>query len=326
MYTLKNKIINVNINYIDIVDIIWKSKKTTKCILGYIKSIDEHIICANDLCITGYSNLSGLWDNKYKFKIDMPENDIISRSIRVINDNLVFRCAYFNRVCIYNIATEETKYYHSSTPYRQILKVSNCNNDKIILLTGYLDEDQYGNVIVGNTIDECISKLDLRDYDENLSPSYSNIFRKNEIELICVSGTLFTVTDNQFKVKYSFSTLTNFFSEYNENVLIQDDIIYVWNSLRIAMIDVNTVYETDNIYGLIKYNEYYGIFINNKHELYKIQNNKVIRYIHNYDWVNDLDKPEEIEYIVRILIDFDWFPFEVINIIYQQYAKYYNHR
>jgi len=301
------------------IDIIWKTRKSYNCYRYFsfilLGSYLGFVMCNTVIIFKDIIN------NNY-FKISLPLNlNMLMKSTHIIDNNIILRsCANRNGLCksvIYNIKNRQVKIYDCKTPYKRILKISTYDGHKIILLTGKYN-DQKGKVIIGNTIEECLLQLNITENEIASKLSYFEILSKTKHELLCISGSLFTVTNNNFEMKYSFAI--NFWSR-DCCVAIYKDIIYVWNEFKIAIVTGTIVNEINNNYNLRTYNDRYHVFVNNKYKLFKIEDNKIIKYIHKYDWWNDLDKPQNIENIILTIIELTLFPADIINLVYQQYVK-----
>jgi len=99
---------------------------------------------------------------------------------------------------------------------------------------------------------------------------------------------------------------------------VEDDI-YLWDDSKILIIDkLYNITSITNNYQVEIYNKYHNMFFNNKLETYQIKNGSLVIHSISNDYWNDTFIPEYINNIIQILIEFELFPNEIINIVYQQ--------
>jgi len=132
--------------------------------------------------------------------------------------------------------------------------------------------------------------------------------------------TKITTFDLNFKSKNVIIVAIHFI---REQIFIDNDIIYLWNKEKIAVVDHSVRYIKNTKHVEI-YNSYYAIFINDNLEQFKISGDRLIAYQHQYDFWYDDDKPKDIHYIMNLLMSLELFPNEIYNVIYQEQIKLKN--
>jgi len=105
-------------------------------------------------------------------------------------------------------------------------------------------------------------------------------------------------------------------------VVCNDGIIYLWNDDIIFVVDDDIILAEDiisfvrNEFSVQVYSTYYGIFVNRDLRLFKIRNNKLVSCKLEYDFWRDSVQPDEIIWIIDILMELCLFPLEICNVIY----------
>jgi len=104
------------------------------------------------------------------------------------------------------------------------------------------------------------------------------------------------------------------------------NVIYFWDNKTILVIDGgNIIAVVENKYHVKVYSRYYNIFINSQLSAFQIVDNCLVPFVFKYDFWRDDDKPENINNIINLLIDLDFFsigkirrilPMELCNIVY----------
>jgi len=155
----------------------------------------------------------------------------------------------------------------------------------------------------------------------------------NRIDLGSYFGILIWINDNQI-VGYTHYQFVRF--------VIEDDIVkksYVvpfnlgeWtpcamrdgtiigmNDKKIVKIDIiNNIKIINNDIDIIMYNYEYDVFISDKMLLYKMIGDCFVKFMFEYDFWRDGDKPQHMQDIIDVFIELDLFPIEIYNVVYQQ--------
>jgi len=129
-------------------------------------------------------------------------------------------------------------------------------------------------------------------------------------------ATFYNINKNQSK-KISTSLTETLVPKY-----IIDDNLYFCHKLGVTIIssnyDVTQIKSNNRIIG---YSNLYKVFIDKNNELFRIQDNRFVRYKLKYDYWRDVGIPYDICEIIQIMIGFELFPLDVINEIYCQIVK-----
>jgi len=100
------------------------------------------------------------------------------------------------------------------------------------------------------------------------------------------------------------------------NIVVIENIIYFWDHQKILAINgskITIIKSGQNI----AYNSYHNCFVGNDLTLFKIVDNKMVRYKIQSDYWRDANISDITETIMQILIVCDIFPCDVLNNIYQ---------
>jgi len=93
--------------------------------------------------------------------------------------------------------------------------------------------------------------------------------------------------------------------------------VYLFDKLRILVIDNSNVVFIRKNYYMWAYVPYYDAFLDVELNLFRVQEGKLIKYDIEYDLWNDDDLPPKISYIMDAMMDLELFPPEVYNAIYK---------
>jgi len=141
-------------------------------------------------------------------------------------------------------------------------------------------------------------------------------FNDNIIVGLCFYEFIrFVIDDSEYKKEKIFvHNRPNYFYHLhimgNSIVSIEQEDVIVIEGINFKIIPNN--------FKIVNYYNYYDVFLDDMMQLYKLVNDNFVRFKFEYNfWCYD-DKPECIQHIVDVLIDFDLFPIEICNIVFQE--------
>jgi len=289
---------------------------------------DKYIVIGNQ------HHVAVIYRNMMIKKINYSQDPNHMKTICIVGDKLIMRREYNGinaPITIINLTDLSCNVQIVKAPFSQILPLP---NGKIILAQGLLSNriafvwynTRY--IRICSSLKECWELLNYNTRENYFdycllfvnSDRIINIKRPKQNYFVQkISIDVFN-----FDLNLLYSVL---FEEDNLHKLVEStcgigfvaDLIYIWNKKYVFVISQSVDVCIDNSYGIEVYNSRYNVFVNNKFQLFRIVNGKLVRYVHQYDLWNDSEYiPDVLVIVLDVLVDLELFPNEICNIIYCQ--------
>jgi len=243
----------------------------------------------------------------------------------IIGDNLIFRNPTGHMNYINNVVCDLKNYnctvYHSKYSYCQLLSLP---NNQIAVCKGQIVTYPFlhnyeGQIRMYNSLTECFAFLN---EPIMVDCNYSIISGKYHVAYVYLNIS-FLVSIRILDLNMCFIRSIELVKHHipTNVIVVCNDIIYLWNTQHIWIIEGNNVAKIDNEYQIEIYNFQFDVFINSRLQLFRIVGGKLVRYQHYYDFWNDLDKPDWVVNVMDVLMTLELFPNEICNIVYSEVAK-----
>jgi len=309
METAGSKVYKITNKSVVAFELKYRTKKQMKfdCMI-VVRCVGEYLIIYNDVYICIFNGYNQIYD---LFNVVVMYPAIISQ----VNNYIVIRTNTRNIKRVKSITINlKNKTISTEYPIRCYYQLLESANKKMVLVRKGFVHDLYEsctNVKICNVDEKYLDLPFSKQKCKFLLWKNDNEIAEFDFQLdfskIIIYGLDF-ISKNVISIDPKFNP------DY-KNIAINNDIIYMWNPATIAIIDGYIRY-IQNTKQIIIYNSYYGLFINDKMEQFKICDVMLVPYKHKYDLWNDLDKPSKVENIIDALICLNLLPDDVINVIY----------
>jgi len=106
-------------------------------------------------------------------------------------------------------------------------------------------------------------------------------------------------------------------------VCVIDNVIYFWNFHYLLIVNEMNVKLIRNEHRVVTCSLKCGVFVNGEFELFRVIQDKLVKYKHVYDFWKDDGIPDWIMNIMNVIMDLELFFDEINNVVYQEIITIY---